>query len=91
MNLEEFREALSSEAMEKAKKQDEIIKKLKRQLKEKDEELAQKNDILVAMFNRCWVQMKGVMCLFCNHAGLCNELRSVGKEKNVREKSHSQN
>ena len=81
MNLEELRSALASDATEKAKAQEKLIKSLKRQLKEKNDTLAARDDVLRTMFNRCLAQTGGAICLFCSHEGLCYELRSVGKRR----------
>lgn len=82
MNLEELREAMASDATKKAKKQEEEITRLKKELNKKQALLAEKNDMLRTMFNRCYVQMSagGAMCFFCNLSPTCNKLRSVMKE-----------
>lgn len=81
MNLDELRSALASNATEKAKEQEKLIKNLKYQLKEKTDTLAERDDILRTMFNRCLAQTGGAICLFCGHEGLCRELRSIGKKE----------
>lgn len=83
MNLEELRKAMASDATKKAKKQEEEIIQLKKELSKKQALLAEKNDMLRAMFNRCYVSISagGTMCFFCNLSPTCNNLRSVMKEK----------
>lgn len=50
MNLEELRSALASDATEKAKAQEKLIKSLKRQLKEKNDTLVARDDVLRTMY-----------------------------------------
>ena len=71
MNLEEFRQALSSEATEKAKKQEKIIKDLKRQIKTKDDERAVvmlKKDI-----SRQFEAGMGGDCSICRRKEYCSK------------------
>lgn len=77
MNLDELRKELASDATEKVKQQERYISKLKHRLKEKDEELDEKNKVLRTMFNRCMAQSHGVLCFFCGHQNVCDALQSV--------------
>lgn len=65
MNLNEFREALKSDATERCEEQEKTIKELHRQLKEKDEEIAKQKDDKRALMNRCKALTRGALCLFC--------------------------
>lgn len=80
MNLEEMKKALASEATEKAKSLEKTIEKLRNEIREKDDTISEKNNVLKTMFNRCWVQSPSLMCIWCENKSICHELRTVGKE-----------
>lgn len=84
MNLEDLKQALSSDATEKAKRLEQETSRLRSEIKKKDKIIADRNDVLRAMFNRCYVQqvsMGATMCIFCAHESLCYHLRNVGKKE----------
>ena len=81
MNLDEMRQALSSDATEKAERLEKRIKKLEAEIKWKEAIIAERDKILKAMFNRCYVMTGGAMCIWCECRDLCKALRSIGKPK----------
>lgn len=80
MNLEEMKKALASEATEKAKSLEKAIQKLRNEIREKEAQITEKNNVLKTMFNRCYVQSPSLMCIWCENKKMCDKLRTVGKE-----------
>lgn len=70
MNLDEFRDALSSEAREENEKLKKELEDLKRESSEKIAELEEEIQDLKkqcnSLGNRCFVTTKGLLCLNCN-------------------------
>lgn len=81
MNIEELRKALASDATEKVKEQERLIKNLRKDISERDERIKVAEDVLRTMFNRCYVQSQGLLCFWCGHSEMCHRLRDVGKEQ----------
>ena len=79
MNLEEMREALASDATRKADRLEKQVKQLRSELREKDKTIASHRESLRILFNRCMVQNKGLMCIFCGERKKCYEIRSVAR------------
>ncbi|MBR4152077.1 MAG: hypothetical protein IKT98_03890 [Selenomonadaceae bacterium] len=77
MNIEELRKALASDATEKVKEQEKTIQALEKQLEEAENIIKVQYKVLRVMCNRCIVMTRGAMCLFCGHAGLCEDLRNT--------------
>ena len=69
MDLNEFRNKMSSDATEENKKLKAELSKLKKQYKEKvtslEEENANLKDDCRALSNRCWVLTRGGLCVGC--------------------------
>lgn len=85
MNLEELRNSLASDATEKVKEQENEIKRLKKELAQKDSYLKEKDEMLRHMFNRCRTLTQGAMCIFCGYRGCCDAIRSVWNKENTDE------
>ena len=83
MNIEELRQALASDATEKAKQQEKHIKELEKKLKNSEIKINEQNDMLRAMFNRCRAQntFSGaiMMCMFCGLRTACENYHSLNR------------
>ena len=79
MNLEQFKDALASDARKKVDRLERGIKKLEKEVKSRDDVIKGLNDILLVMFNRCAALTMGAMCGFCKHKDLCREMRERGR------------
>lgn len=79
MNLEEFRQALSSDATKQNEHLRKIISSQKQEIQKKDEEIEKRRFICRMMFNRCIALTQGVTCMICGHRELCEKERTVGK------------
>ena len=73
MSMEEFRQALSSDATVENEKLKEEIKSLKKlnnessdKIKELEEELEEYKKYCNALGNRCFVHTQGILCLHCD-------------------------
>ena len=80
MNLEEMKKALASDATEKVKSLEKTIQKLRNEIREKEAQITEKNNVLKTLFNRCFVQSPLPMCIWCGYKKMCDEFRTVGKE-----------
>lgn len=80
MNLEEFKNAVASEATKRADRQARETARLFKEVRQKGAQIAEYGEALRVMFNRCYAQSVH-MCFFCGHGlhHLCDKLRSVGK------------
>lgn len=58
MNLEEFKQRMNTEAQERCNQQEKTIKDL-------HAKIAEQQNIIRSLQNRCYVQTGGVLCLFC--------------------------
>ena len=69
MSMEEFRNALSSEARDENEKLKEEIKSSKekydKNIKEISEEMKQYKDWCIKLANRCFVHIQGMICTYC--------------------------
>lgn len=80
MNLEEMKKALASDATEKAKSLEKTIQKLRNEIREKEAQITEINNVLKTMFNRCYVESPYLMCIWCGNKEMCDKLKTVGKE-----------
>ena len=82
MNLEEFKQKMSSEGMERAQKMGKQVAGLKKELRKKDEEIQQKDEMLRVLFNRCYARSildaTRPLCVFCGMRSDCEKRKSVG-------------
>jgi hypothetical protein len=90
MDLNEFRNKMSSDATEENKRLKAELSKLKKQYREKVDSLEEENANLKedcrALSNRCWVFMGGVLCancffhssFVCKHAPTLEEMVKMG-------------
>lgn len=69
MNMEEFRNALASDAREENERLNKELEKLKtsssKEIKELKEELDQYKDWCRVLANRCYVSTGGYICMYC--------------------------
>lgn len=79
LSLEEFKEALSSDATKRAEAQETTIKELHAELGMKSKEIAERKEMCRVLFNRCFATCKGMMCVFCGIKDACKKERTVGK------------
>lgn len=83
MNLEELKTALDSEGRQKAEKLESDNNHLKTVIRKKNERIAQLENSLRVMYNRCYatagMRTGGTMCFMCGERRNCDRLRSVGK------------
>lgn len=79
MNLDEFKNALSSEARVENEQLKAELEKLKKEsserIKKLEEELKINKDNVRALGNRCYVFTQGSMCLFCDVDGCEHALK----------------
>lgn len=70
MNLDEFRQALASDATKENKQLKSEINLLRKQLHDSKNEYDTLKSSLIpdceSLANRCWVLTRGTMCCFCN-------------------------
>ena len=90
MDLNEFRNKMSSDATEENKRLKAELSKLKKQYREKVDSLEEENANLKedcrALSNRCWVLMGGHLCAICffrssfvcEHAPTLEEMVKMG-------------
>ena len=79
MNLEEFKQALSSDATKQNDQLRRIISSQKQEIKKKTEEIDNRKLICKVMFNRCLALTMGTTCSMCGHRDLCERERTVGR------------
>lgn len=69
MSMEEFRDALASDAREENEKLKADIEMIKlnsdNKIKEMQEEIDQYKDWTIKLANRCFVQTRGLICIYC--------------------------
>lgn len=79
MNLEQLRQSLDTDARKRCEAQEKTIKELHAKVK------AQQG-IITALQNRCFVQTRGMLCLFCG-----KEVRETCKRYNDKQKGGKEN
>lgn len=80
MKLEELKQALASEATQKAERLEQEVHELEEQLKSKNETIKDYRNHLRVMFNRCYAVYNFGMCPVCGCKSLCDKLRDVGEK-----------
>ena len=83
MNLDEMKNALASDATRKAEKLEGEVVRLKHEIKRRDTAIAEQQDILRVMFNRCMAWSMGGLCMFCGQRRMCDDYRRTGGDENV--------
>lgn len=77
LSLEEFKSQLDTDAQRRVRAQEETIKSLHAEIKDLRE---QRDKEAYFLFNRCMVQSKGFLCIFCGLKSRCVEVRGNKNE-----------
>ena len=79
MNLEEFREALASDATKKTDSLERQIEKFRREIIGLNIQISNHENDLRILYNRCFATNRGLVCQLCGMKEKCARMRSVGK------------
>lgn len=71
MNLQEFRDAIASDATKRADVQESTIKDLHSQVRKLKAEIVTRDQWIAQLERRCMVTGHGILCLFCGHRDTC--------------------
>lgn len=82
MSMEEFREALASDATKKAERLEARITELRELNGKLSREISRRKDVCRILFNRCMTLTDGCTCLMCGIREMCDRERSVMKGRN---------
>jgi DNA anti-recombination protein RmuC len=78
ISLEQFRNQLEGDAQKRCEAQEKTIKELTERLKNTEELSKDKDHLIAALQNRCWVFTQGTMCHYCDCRWTC--ARYKGRE-----------
>lgn len=79
ISLEQFKQAMASEATRKAERLEERNKELKELNRKMGAEINRRREICRIMFNRCYALTQATTCFMCGFRETCDEERSVMK------------
>ncbi len=84
MNLEQFKEALSSDAQKRCNQLSETVRELQGNVRMLNDVIAIKNKAVHQLQNRCFAQTRGSLCPFCGFYDECTSRIYESKDREKR-------